>query len=227
MTFEQTLIISIITAVTTGILSILGVVLTLRQNNKQMLLQMKLQQEEKWQNIIDNRPEFEIIGYEDNALSLNETISSENCKIECLISPRLTSGDKERGWRRVKYTLKNIGKGTIEFIDLIPLQRGVYFYDLQNMGNNKKYEIEALREKEEKCITYYGDKIKNGNEIDIAIWYMVEKKPTNFPVVSGCIAFKSFNKKYWRQNFHIPSKVLEESTLITQKDYNELTTRIE
>ena len=74
---------------------------------------------------------------------------------------------------------------------------------------------------------YYGDKIKNGNEIDIAIWYMVEKKPTNFPVVSGCIAFKSFNKKYWRQNFHIPSKVLEESTLITEKDYNELTTRIE
>lgn len=227
MTFEQTLIISIITAVTTGILSILGVVLTLRQNNKQMQLQMKLQQEEKWQNIIDNRPEFEIIEYEDNALNLGEKIISENCKIECIISPKLTSSDKEKEWRRVKYTLKNIGKGTIEFIDLIPLQRGVYFYDFQKTGNNRKFGIETLREKEEKCITYYGDKIGSEKEINIIIWYMVEKTPTNFPVVSGCIAFKSFDKKYWRQNFHIPSKVLEESILITEKDYNELTTRIE
>lgn len=63
MTFEQTLIISIITAITTGVLSILGVVLTLRQNNKQLRLQMKLQQEEKLQLIIDNRPELEIVGY--------------------------------------------------------------------------------------------------------------------------------------------------------------------
>lgn len=227
MTFEQTLIISIITAVTTGILSILGVVLTLRQNNKQMRLQIKLQQDEKIQHIIDNRPEFEIIGYEDNVLNLGEKTISENCTIECIISPKLANGDKEKEWRRVKYTLKNFGKGAIEFIDLISLQRGVYFYDFQKTGNNKKYDIEALREKEEKCITYYGDKIKNGKEIDIIIWYMVEKTPINCPVVSGCIAFKSFDKKYWRQNFHIPTKVLEESVLITEKDYNELTTRIE
>lgn len=50
---------------------------------------------------------------------------------------------------------------------------------------------------------------------------------TNFPIVAGCIAFKSFNKKYWRQNLHIPSKVLEESVFISEKEYNVLTKRIE
>ncbi len=226
MTFEQTLIISIITAVTTGVLSILGVVLTLRQNNKQLQLQMKLQQEEKLQYIIDNCPEFEIIDYEEDVLNLGGKIVSEKCEIECIISPKLTIDDKEKEWRRVKYTIKNIGKETIEFIDLIPLGQRIYFYDFQKTGS-KKFEIEAFREKEEKCITYYGDKVRSGDDIKIALWYMTEKAPTNFPIVAGCIAFKSFNKKYWRQNLHIPSKVLEESVFISEKEYNVLTKRIE
>ena len=61
MTFEQTLIISILSAVVAGALSILGVVLTLRQNNKQLILERQERSEEKIQKIWDTRPELEII----------------------------------------------------------------------------------------------------------------------------------------------------------------------
>ena len=47
MTFEQTLIISILSAVVAGALSILGVVLTLRQNNKQLIIERQERREEK------------------------------------------------------------------------------------------------------------------------------------------------------------------------------------
>ena len=51
MTFEQTLIISILSAIVAGVLSILGVVLTLRQNNKQLIIERQERREEKIQKI--------------------------------------------------------------------------------------------------------------------------------------------------------------------------------
>lgn len=229
MTFEQTLIISIITAITTGVLSILGVVLTLRQNNKQLRLHMKLQQKEKLQQIIDNRPELEIVDYK--LTEINEfDYSNEIYHLDCIIQPTLNITATEAPkyeWRQVIYTLKNIGNGIIEFLDLIPLQIGSYFYDLRKTNETKGFDLKVLTKLGNKCVTYYGDKIRQDETIKIRILYLKHNEPRNFLVVSGCIAYKSFNKKYWRQNFHIPSKVLEESILISEKDYNELTTRVE
>lgn len=227
MTFEQTLIISIITAVTTGILSILGVVLTLRQNNKQLRLQMKLQQEEKLQHIVENRPELEIVGYSKKWLDLGARVEPNDSIIECVYSPQVGENPSNKRFVIIEYTLENIGNEMIEYVDFIPLQRGAYFYDVKKSTSGELYEISALHDKAEKCITYYGDKFRSHEKFKIRIWFCEDREPINFPTVSACIAYKSFNKKFWRQNFHIPSKVLEESVLITEKDYNELTTRIE
>ena len=55
---------SIIVALITGTLSILGVVLTLRQNNKQLIIERQERREEKIQKIWDTRPELEIVNYD-------------------------------------------------------------------------------------------------------------------------------------------------------------------
>lgn len=229
MTFEQTLIISIVTAVTTGILSIFGVILTLRQNNKQIQLQIKLQQEEKIQHIIDNRPEFEITKFDITEIDKID-FSDKTFHFDCIIQHTLNiriDEMKHYEWKQIIYEMRNIGYGMVEFIDLIPLQLGSFFYDLRKDNDENGFDLKALTKPGNKCITYYGDKIRTDEIIKIRILYLKNNKPKDYPIVSGCLAFKSFDKKFWRQNFHIPSKVLEESTLITEKDYNELTTRIE
>ena len=101
--------------------------------------------------------------------------------------------------------------------------RGVKIVNVSLIG----FKIGVFKEKATKCITYYGDKVRQGDTIKIRILFLKELEPVNFPTVSCCIAYKSFNKKYWRQNFYVPSKTLEESILITEKEYNELTTRVE
>ena len=229
MTFEQTLIISILSAVVAGALSILGVVLTLRQNNKQLIIERQERREEKIQKIWDTRPEFEVVNYDRTILSNGYLEESEQFIFDCLIEPYNIHkiSNKEKQWVRIDYTLKNIGKEMIEYMDFVPLQRGVFFYDIRKDTNLDKFEIGAFKEKATKCITYYGDKVRQGDTIKIRILFLKELEPVNFPTVSCCIAYKSFNKKYWRQNFYIPSKTLEESMLITEKEYNELTTRVE
>ena len=85
------------------------------------------------------------------------------------------------------------------------------------------------------CITahYFHEEITKEIQIPVihliteTVAYLKDKQPINFPTISCCIAYKSFNKKYWRQNFHVPSKTLEESVLISEQEYNKLTTRVE
>ncbi len=226
MTFTQTLIISLVTAIATGFLSILGVILTLRQNNKQLKIQTTINQQQQLQNIIDNRPELEIVDFTEKDLAIHAPVENNDSIIECLYSG-VEENPNNKKFVVLEYKLKNIGNEMIEFIDFIPLQKGTYFYNIKEIICGEQLKIECLKDRGEKCITYYGDKFRAGNEFKIRVWYCKDRIPQNVFTVTACIAYKSFNKKYWRQNLHIPSKTLEESILISEEEYKRLTTRIE
>lgn len=231
MTFEQTLIISILSAVVAGALSIIGVVLTLRQNNKQITLDRKERDSERVQKIWDTRPELEIVDYKQFEIenySAEHLLYNKDCIFDCMMMRHVDILEsKDADFVVVEYTLKNIGAEMIEYLDFVPLQRGLFFADLKKYYKKEKFDIELFKDKATKCITYYEDKIRQGDTKVIRVAYLKDKQPKNFPTISCCIAYKSFNKKYWRQNFHVPSKTLEESVLISEQEYNQLTTRVE
>ena len=231
MTFEQTLIISILSAVVAGALSIVGVVLTLRQNNKQLIIERRERREEKVQKIWDTRPELEIVDYKQFEIenySAEHLLYNKDCIFDCIMFRyKDVTESKDADFVVVEYTLKNIGAEMIEYLDFVPLQRGLYCLDLKKYYKKEKFDIELFKDKATKCMTYYEDKIRQGDTKVIRVAYLKDKQPINFPTISCCIAYKSFNKKYWRQNFYVPSKTLEESVLISEQEYNELTTRVE
>lgn len=218
---------SILVALITGVLSILGVVLTLRQNNKQLIIERQERREEKFQKIWDTRPELEIIDCKKYPLT-KDYLVDDNYYFECIL---FRDNEQElsnpEDWFFVEYTLKNIGKEMIEYLDFIPLQYGLYCGNLKLYFSSNIFEIASLKRNKQKNLTYYGNKIRTNDTFKVRVLFLKDFEPRNFPTVSCCIAFKSFNKKYWRQNFYVPSKTLEESVLITEKGYNELTTRVE
>ena len=113
MTFEQTLIISILSAVVAGALSIIGVVLTLRQNNKQLIIERRERREEKVQKIWDTRPELEIVDYKQFEIenySAEHLLYNKDCIFDCIMLRfKDMTESKDADFVVVEYTLKNIG----------------------------------------------------------------------------------------------------------------------
>ncbi len=221
MTFEQTLIITIISSLVTGILAIFGVVLTLRQNNRQMFLQIQERQEDKKQAIIDNRPEFEIL---ERRCCFTETgfVPSNDMDIDVMATiygQKYLKSDFENRLYYVEYTLQNIGVGRVEFLDL-------YFYDnnveLLDMTRNdiEKFISNPGTFPTTTYIRYAGPKVKHNETIKIRIWYksdsVVRRQFVSYP---SFIGIKSFDKRYWYQNFDTPYDGLEDSVLLDEREY--------
>ena len=120
MTFVETLIISIISALVAGFLSIFGVVLTLRQNNRQLQAQLDERKEEKIQKIIDDRPEFEIVERKCSFDKLGY-VKDDTVDIDCMVTlynEKYSINDFNENLVMVEYVLKNTGRSKIEFVDL-------------------------------------------------------------------------------------------------------------
>lgn len=59
---------------------------------------------------------------------------------------------KHYEWKQITYEMRNIGYGTVEFIDLIPLQLGSFFYDLRKNNDKNGYDLKVLTKPGKKCI---------------------------------------------------------------------------
>lgn len=224
MTFEQTLIVSIISSCITGILAFFGVALTLKQNNKQSSLQMKERQEDKKQAMIDNRPEFEIVNRKCSFLETGY-ISSDDIDIDVMATiygERYSKSDFERKLCFVEYTLRNIGLSRVEFLDL-------YFYDNNvELLDMTRSDIDRFIDNPNCFPTttymrYAGAKVKHNDEIKIRIWYrsnnIIRRQFASYP---SFIGIKAFDKRYWYQNFDTPYDGLEDSVLLDEKKYYHL-----
>lgn len=204
-------------AIVTGGLSILGVVLTLRQNNKQLMLQMKEKIEDKQQAIIDNRPELEIISHKEY---FNESgyFEDEDTQIDALFIYQklpIEKYNKKENFARVEYVFRNIGKSVIESVDLLACNNMV---NLVNISSKKISLCENSLFDFKKHIIYSVKKIHTGDTIKVRIWYhkdhIIESSGISYLLQ---LILKSFDKRYWYQNFGAPDCILEESELLKDK----------
>lgn len=223
MTFGQTLIITIISSSVTGLLAILGVVLTLRQNNKQLQLQIEERAEEKRQKIIDERPEFEIVDMKRNFTERGYE-PDDSFDIDCMVTlyeGTYTKKDFESKLVSAEYTLKNVGKAKVEFLDLCFYNNQIELLDMKNcdidtfIRNPKAFPTTTY-------IRYAGMKVHHNQEIKVRIWYRSNNVPVKFISYQSFIGFMAFNKKYWKQNFDTPSDGIEDSTLLGETEYYHL-----
>lgn len=224
MTFGQTLIITLISASVTGLLAILGVVLTLRQNNKQLQLQREERREEKKQKIIDERPEFEIVdmkcdfserGYEpDNTFDID-------CMVT-LFEGKYCKEDFEKKLISVEYTLKNIGKAKVEFVDLCFYNNEIELLDITR-NDIDEFILDPKSFSTTSYVRYAGRKVHHDEEIRIRIWYrsnnIIKRHFISYQCFIGCMAF---DKRYWKQNFDAPYDGIEDSTLLSEEEYYQL-----
>lgn len=224
MSFEQTLIITIIGSLVTGFLAIFGVVLTLKQNNRQMMLQFQERQEDKKQAIIDNRPEFEIVGmkYCPDELGFKP---NEDVDIDVMVTiydQKYTKNDFENRLCYVEYELQNIGHGRVEYLDLCFYDNNIELLDM------KRSDIDRFINNPEMFptttyIRYSGPKVKHDEIVKIRIWYrsgnVVRRQFISYP---SFIGIKSFDKRYWYQNFDTPYDGLEDSVVLDEKKYYHL-----
>lgn len=221
MTFIETLIISIISALVAGFLSIFGVVLTLRQNNKQLQAQLDERKEEKQQKIIDNRPEFEIVErkcfFDKMGYTKDDTVD-----IDCmatLYGEKYSKNDFKENLVMVEYILKNVGQSKVEFLDLCFYDNEVELLDMTR-NDIDKFIANPDMFPTTTFFRYAGRKIHHNEEIKIRIWYrannVIRRKYISYP---SFIGIKSFDKRFWYQNFDAPYDGLEDSTLIDHKEY--------
>ena len=221
MTFEQTLIITIISSLTTGILAIFGVVLTLRQSNKHLALEMKERQEDKKQAIIDNRPEFEILNRE-CCFSETAYFSADDVDIDVMVTlygEKYKKSDFDNHLCFVEYTLKNVGLSKVEFLDLCFYNNSVELLDMTR-GDINRFCDNPDGFPTTTYMRYSGPKVKHNEEIKIRIWYrsnnIIRRQLVSYPSFIGIM---SFDKRYWCQNFDTPYDGLEDSVLIDEKKY--------
>lgn len=215
---------SIIGGIITGVVSLIGIIVTYRFNKKNLAISEKEKRIKEYDSIIENRPEFELTSYktffdkpgyfEDASFDFDILMVFDNVKNKDVYN-------KKEEFVRVEYELKNIGKSLIECVDVISILNHLYLF---NLSNNKINSLENTIFDAYKSVLYYGRKIRNGDRIKIRLWYhkdVIQESLINNALMIGC---KSFNKKYWRQNLNAPRGLLEESELIGEKEYNKLTT---
>lgn len=224
MTFGQTLTITIISSLVTGLLAILGVVLTLRQNNKQLQLQQQERAEEKKQKIINERPEFEIVDMQRNFTERGYE-PDDSFDIDCmatLYGERYTKEDFDSRLISVEYTLKNVGKGKVEFIDLCFYNNEIELLDMTRKDIDK-FISHPQSFPTTPYMRYAGMKVHHNQDIKIRIWYrsnnLIKRKLFSYPSFIGCMAF---DKRYWKQNFDTPYDGIEDSTLLDENEYYKL-----
>ncbi len=219
MEFWQTLIISILASVVTGFFAVLGVVLTIRQNNKQLQVHIKNRQDEINQRVTDMRPEFDIKSMQikeiDDITKLT-TFSDINC---LRYDSSMTQEDVFDKWKVYTYRFTNIGQQLIECVDLFALQKNALF----NLDECALFltDIDELQSRSGQ-LTYFKKRIKQDDEFTITVCVPLYQKIANFPTVSCCLVCKSFDKRLWRQNLYLGEQTIEEANLITREEFNEL-----
>lgn len=213
-----TIICSIISSLLVGLLSLAGVMITLRSNNKNILAEKEERKQEKMQNIIDNRPELEVISYktffdepgyfEDDDFQLDILMAFEEFGEK-------TYSDMTK-FVRVEYELKNIGRGIIEYIDFISFNHNLYLFNLSKDKNNN---LENTIFDRHTYIEYYTKKLHQNDTIKIRLWYHKDAVKESLTNNFTGIGFKSFDKRYWLQNLNAPRALLEESEMYSEKRY--------
>ncbi len=221
MTFFETCIITILGSLIIGLLTLTGVFLTLRHNTKIIQMKQKEEENKQRQDTINNRPEFKIVsrkcdfsphGYQkDDSIDIDFMVT--------LYNGEYTKEDFKSNLVSVEYVLKNVGENKVEHIDICYYDNNHELLDMTRndldrfIDNPRAYPTSSY-------VRFDGLKIHNNEAIKIRIWYrsdnIISRRMISYPCFIG---IKAFNKLYWRQNFDAPYDGIEDSEVISSKEY--------
>lgn len=217
------LVIAISGSIVTGIVSLVGVYITLRHNEKLEQKRFAQLQKDKQQEIIENRPEFEICSWNFDTTEKGYE-PDDSVDIDCMLTlygEKYKKTDFENKLVCANYTIKNISNNVVEFVDLCFYNNQ---YELLNMkkANIIKFAKDPDAYSTTTYIRYSGMKVKHNQEIKVRIWYRVNNVPQRFISYLCFIGCRSFDKRYWIQNFEAPFDGIEDSCLNTEREYYSL-----
>lgn len=217
------LVIAISGSIVTGAVSLIGVYLTLRHNEKLEQKRFAQTQRDKKQEIIENRPEFEICNWNFDPTERGYE-PDDSVDIDCMLTlygEKYKKNDFENKLVCANYTIKNISSNVVEFVDLC-------FYNNQHeLLNMKKADFARFIKDPDAYpttthIRYSGMKVKHNQEIKIRIWYRSNYVPQRFISYLCFIGCMSFDKRYWVQNLEAPFDGIEDSRFNAESEYYSL-----
>ena len=103
----------------------------------------------KKRELIEQIIENAVSGKVTACLGRGAPVKAERASLQTLSEIRKM---KHYEWKQITYEMRNIGYGTVEFIDLIPLQLGSFFYDLRKNNDKNGYDLKVLTKPGKKCI---------------------------------------------------------------------------
>lgn len=214
------LVIAISGSIVTGIVSLVGVYLTLRHNEKLEQKRFAQLQKDKQQEIIENRPEFEICSWNFDTTEKGYE-PDDFIDIDCMLTlygEKYKKTDFENKLVCANYTIKNISNNVVEFVDLC------FYHDQYQLLNMKKADLDRFVTDPNGYLTsthirYSGMKVKHNQEINVRIWYRVNNVPQRIISYLCFIGCRSFDKRYWVQNFEAPFDGIEDSCLKKESEY--------
>ena len=162
------LVIAISGSIVTGVVSLVGVYLTLRHNEKLEQKRFAQLQKDKQQEIIENRPEFEICSWNFDTTEKGYE-PDDSVDIDCMLTlhgEKYKKTDFENKLVCANYTIKNISNNVVEFVDLCFYNNQ---YELLNMkkANIIKFVKDPDAYSTTTYIRYSGMKVKHNQEIKV------------------------------------------------------------
>ena len=225
----EAIIASILGGLVSGLFTFLGVWLTIRHENKKALQEELKRQKEKEEQLFENRPRLEIMGYK-KLTKYSSQKTADACILLCSIKEYKNEGRamfyydesiiKPENWVCVEYTLRNTGHTEIDHIYFSTnLPKNTALFDVLNEENVTCYENNILNysvifEKTIKPqqtvvvrVCYIRDKIvvSNTGSAPITIWMIDEKK------------------NWWSQPLFAPDNKICNSTKASHKEWKDYT----
>lgn len=208
-------------SVITGIITLLGVYFTNRSNYIIYKNEATERQKERKNQILLNRPEFEILDIKKN---FNKTgyVPDDSFDIDCMVTingKKYSVDDFKNNLVCVEYTLKNLTDSRVEHLDLCYYDNQFELLDMKN-ADIAKFCNNPARYLTGSFVGYAGMKVKHNKEIKIRIWYRYGEVVRRVFVSYVCfLGFMSFDCNYWKQSFDAPGEGIESSVLLDYKEY--------
>ena len=211
-------------SVITGIITLLGVYLTNRSNYKIYKNETIERQKERKNQILLNRPEYEILDLKRN-FDKTGYVPDDSFDIDCMVTiygEKYSQEDFKNNLVCAEYILKNLTDSRVEHLDLCYYNNQFELLDMKNAdiakfcSNPDGYPTGAF-------IRYAGKKVKHNQDIKMRIWYRSNQVAVgNFISYICFLGFMSFDCNYWLQNLNAPTDDIEASVLIDSSKYYNL-----
>ena len=214
----EAIIASVLGGLVSGLFTFLGVWLTIRHENKKVLQEELKRQKEKEEQLFENRPRLEIMGYK-KLTKYSPQKKTDASILLCSIKEYKNEGRamfyydesivNPENWVCVEYTLRNTGHTEIDHIYFSTnLPKNTALFDVLNEENVMCYENNLLN-----YSVILEKTIKPQQIIKVKVCYsredMVISSPISAPIAIWMVDEK---KNWWSQPLFAPDNKIYNST---------------